>query len=350
MIRKYENFMNSKEKNILNLAKKDNRNDNSSNKNILNSNRSKIKNKNKEKSKKNVFKTINILHDNKKFMKNNKNEKNIRLSLGCHLLNNVRNINMNNIQKYNNNKIFTNNYLNNKNKKSFNEENKKEKGKSTNTDNCHWEKKIKIKKNIKSKTKNLSHINITNLINNKYRINNSSLTKTRSTENINNLTKNYYNKSLEYESNLKDMFNKKIPLKEKNINYIKYKNYHNKKINILNSNSQKKSINKCIKTIYNTYKSNPKSSKRKKGRKNNSGFKNIYKNSEKFLSGIKINNKYKTPQTHKKLFQSFYNNFNRNKKETFNLFLFDNLYIKAKEVLEKCKNTLELQIKHKSYK
>ena len=97
----------------------------------------KIKNKNKEKSKKNVFKTINILHDNKKFMKNNKNEKNIRLSLGCHLLNNVRNINMNNIQKYNNNKIFTNNYLNNKNKKSFNEENKKEKGKSTNTDNCH---------------------------------------------------------------------------------------------------------------------------------------------------------------------------------------------------------------------
>ena len=56
MLRKYENFIKSKEKNILNEEK--NKDDNSYNKNTLNQNRNKSKNKNKEKVRNNVFKTI----------------------------------------------------------------------------------------------------------------------------------------------------------------------------------------------------------------------------------------------------------------------------------------------------
>jgi len=355
MLRKYENFIKSKEKNILNADK--NKDDNSYNKNTLNQNRNKSKNKNKEKVRNNVFKTINILHNNKKyikdskehkFFKNNKNEKITRLNLCCVLSNNIKNNNINNIKNYKNSLNNKKSTYNNLNNNSSSEDIRKEKGKNSQRNNCHWTKKIKIKKN---KNKNLSHINITNLINNKYQINNSSLTKTKSTENI-NITKNIYNKSSDNESNFKNIFNKKIPLYENNFNFInspntKKRNSKIKKNSIFNKSKQKKNTNKIIKTNYNIYKSNSKSNKRKNRWTNSPGYRGIYKNSENIMSGIKKQKNCKTPISNKRLFHDNFSNYRFNKKESFNFYLFDNLCQKAECVLEKCKKSLEFQLKIK---
>lgn len=354
MIRKYECFIKPKEKNIYN--KDIVKSDNSFNKNI-NQNRNKAKSKNKEKIKNNVFKTINILHNNliyrkdlkeQNFLKNNKNAKITRLNLGLVFTNNQKKTNANNMKKYQNslnNKINTYNHLNNNSSK---EENNKEKGKSAKRDNCHWTKKVKIKK---SKKKNLSHINITNLINNKYQINNSSLTKTKSTENI-NITKNIYNKSSDSETNFKKGYNKKISLYENNYIFINvpYSNKRNstsKNVALYNKNTQRKNINKIIKTNYNVYKSNSKYNKRKNRWTNSPGYRNIYKNSEKITSVIKNKKNCKTPLSHKRLFNDNFTNYRSIKKENFDLKLFDNIYNKAKDVLEKCKNTLQMQLSNK---
>ena len=355
MIRKYENFIKSKEKNIINIEKVgiENKSNNSFNKNILNQNRNKIKSKPKEKNRKNVLKTINILHSNKKqnndnsnknLVKNIKKEKVMRLNLCSDLLNIFRNINTNNIKNYKNtsnkNNIGTYNCFRNNNS---NEETKKAKRKSIKRNNCHWTKKTKMKKN---KKKNLSQISITNLINNKYRINNSSLTKTKSTENI-NMTKNHYNQSSDNENHFINFILNKMPVKEYNSNYINHNN--SKNANLFNNNKQKKYINKNIKINYNIYRSNSKNNTRKNRWSNSPGYKNVYKNSEKIMSSIK-NKKYrKTPLSHKRLFNNIYINYRTNKKESFNFNLFNTLCIKTKKVLENCKKTMEMYIENKLF-
>ena len=350
MIKKYENFRKAKEKNILNaeIIKNEIKNDNSFNKNISNHYKNKSKSKTKDKNRNNLFKTINILNNFKKnkkdaretnYNKNNKNNKILGLNICCSLLNNKGNCNIN-YKNYLNNKIYTtHNFLNNN---SSNEEMKKEKGKKTKRESCHWTKKTKIKK---SKKKNLSQIDLTNLVNNKYRINSSSLTKTKSTENI-NLTKNLYNKSSDSETNFKKGFNKKISLYETNYNFISVANSNNKAItNKKIYKFNKNNINKNVKTNYNIHKSNSKNKKRV-NRWTNSPSYNIYKNSENIMSVIKKKKNCKTPLSHKRLFKNIYNNYRKNKKEGFNLGLFDKIYSKAKDILEKCKNDLELQIKN----
>ena len=348
MLRKYENFINRKEQNIFTLDKA--KNDNSFNKYNLNQNRNKIKSKNKEKTKNNVFKTINILHNHKKykkdikeqnFLKNHKNEKIARLNLCCVLLNNIKIVNTNDIKRYEkslNNKANNYNYGNNN---SSNEDFSKEKGNNSKKNSCRWTKK----NNNKNKKKNLSHINITNLINNNYQINNSSLTKTKSTENI-NITKNIYNKSSDSEKNIKKCLNKKIF--ENNYNLCSNtRNPMNKKVSIFNNYIKRKGINKAINTNYNLYKSNSKSSNRKNRWTNSPGYRNIYKNKENVISSKKMKKNCKTPLSHKRLFNDIFPKFMNNKKTHFNIYLFDNLYNKAKNVLEICKNTLEMQIKNK---
>ena len=71
MIKNYENFIKSKDKNILNaeIIKNEIKNDNSFNKNISNHYKNKTKSKTKDKNRNNIFKTINILHN---YKKNNK--------------------------------------------------------------------------------------------------------------------------------------------------------------------------------------------------------------------------------------------------------------------------------------
>ena len=349
MIKKYENFRKSKEKNILNaeIIKNEIKNDTSFNKNISNHYKNKSKSKTKDKNKNNIFKTINILNNYKKNNKDiretnqkkfNKNNKILGLNLCCALLNNKGNTNIN-YKNHLNNKIYTTyNFLNNN---SSNEEMKKEKGKKTKRDSCHWTKKTKIKK---SKKKNLSQIDLTNLVNNKYRINSSSLTKTKSTENI-NLTKNHYNKSSDNETNFKKGLNSKISLYETNYNFISVANSNNKAITnkrIYKFNKSK--INQTIKTNYNIHKSNSKNKKRTNRWTNSPGY-NIYKNSEILLSVTKKKKSCKTPLSHKRLFHNIYSNYRNNKKEGFNLSLFDKIYSKAKDILEQCKNSLENQIK-----
>ena len=353
MLRKNENFIKSKEKNILNAEKikKENKANNSFNKNILNPNRNKSKSKAKEKIRNYIFKTINILHNNKKLNKDkkelhlhksNKNEKIKRLNLYYGLSNNIRNININNNNRYNNNlnnKIYTYNFLNNN---SSSEDIKKERRKSFRGKYQHLTKKTKNKKN---KNKNLSNINLTNLINNKYRINNSSLTKTKSTENI-NITKNIYNKSSDNETNFKNKFNKKMSLIENNLTLINNANINNKKV--YNKNLQKKLVNKRIKTNYNNYKPNyTKSAKRRNRWTNSPGYGNIYKNSEKFMSAVKMKKICKTPLSHKRLLQNIYTNYRNNKQDNFNFCLFDKLCVKAKNVLEQYKLSMEILIKKK---
>ena len=358
MFRKYENFIKSKEKNIFKIDKA--KNENSFNKNIINQNRNNSKNKNRDKYRSNKFKTINILHNNKKysskdykevnFLKNNKNEKNNKLSLCNDLLSNIRYNNINNIKNYKNNlnnKLCTYNCMNNN---SSNDDNKKENRKNIKRDKCHWTKKIKSKNR---KKKNLSQINITNLINNKYRINNSSLTKTKSTENI-NLTKNIYNKSSDYDLNIKNIINKKILLYENNFKFINdnnsnRKNSLNKKNVMFNKNFQIKNINKIIKTNYNIYKSISKSNKKLNIWTNNPGNKNIYKNSENFLSCKKTKKICKTPITQRRLFYDIYHDKRINKKKSFNIYLLDNICEKAKYILEKCRISLEKEITNKKF-
>ena len=352
MIKNYENFIKSKDKNILNaeIIKNEIKNDNSFNKNISNHYKNKTKSKTKDKNRNNIFKTINILHNYKKnnkdirdanSKKRNKNNKILGLNLCCSLLNNKGNINAN-YKKYLNNKIHTYNFLNNN---SSNEEMKKEKIGKIKRDSCHWKKKTKIKKN---KKKNISQIDLTNLINNQYRINSSSLTKTKSTENV-NLTKNIYNKSSDNETNFKNGFSKKSSIYETNYNYnfISIANSNNK--NIINKRIykfNKSNQNKNIKTNYNVHKSNSKNKKRTNRWTNSPGY-NIYKNSEILLSVTKKKKSCKTPLSHKRLFHNIYSNYRNNKKEGFNLSLFDKIYSKAKGVLEQCKNSLENQIKTK---
>ena len=358
MFRKYENFLKPKEKNIFNVVKV--KNENSFNKYILNQNRNNSKSKNKDKNRNNKFKTINILHNNKKriskdskehnFLKNNKNEKINKLNLCNDLLNNIKYNNINNIKNYKNNfnnKMRTYNYMSNN---SSNDDIKKENRKSSKKDKCHWTKKIKSKN---KKKKNISQINITNLINNKYRINNSSLTKTKSTENI-NLTKNIYNKSSDYDLNIKNILQKKFPLYENNFNIINVKNSNkknstNKKDAIFNKNIQIKNINKIIKTNYNILKSNSKSHKRKNRWANSPLYHNIYKNSEYILNGIKNKKICKTPITQRSLFYNIYQDKRINSVKSFDIYLLDNICEKAKYVLEKCRISLEMGIKNKKF-
>ena len=66
------------------------------------------------------------------------------------------------------------------------------------------------------------------------------------------------------------------------------------------------------------------------------------------MSGIKKQNHCKTPISNKRLFHENFSNYKTNKKGSFNLYLFDNLCQKAKEVLEKCKKNLEIQINIKN--
>ena len=349
MIKKYENFIKSKEKNILNaeLIKNEIKNDNSFNKNISNNYKNKTKSKTKDKIRNNIFKTINILNNYKKnnkdfrethSKKHNKINKILGLNLCCSLLNNKGNININ-YKNYLNNKTHTYNFLNNN---SSNEDKKIEKGKKIKRDSCHWKKKTQMKKN---KKKNLSQIDLTNLVNNKYRINSSSLTKTKSTENI-NLTKNIYNKSSDNETNFKNGFSKKNTLYETTYNFISAANSNNKVITnkkIYKFNKSNK--NKNIKTNYNILKSNSKKNKRKNRWTNSPGY-NMYKNSENIMSIAKKKINCKTPLSHKRLFHNIYSNYRKNEKKGFNLGLFDKIYSKAINILEKCKNDLELQIKN----
>ena len=64
------------------------------------------------------------------------------------------------------------------------------------------------------------------------------------------------------------------------------------------------------------------------------------------MSIMKKKKNCKTPLSNKRLFQNIYSNSRKNKNDGFNLELFDKIYSKAKNIFEKCKNDLELQIKN----
>ena len=139
---------------------------------------------------------------------------------------------------------------------------------------------------------------------------------------------------------------------ENNFNFINSPNTNKrnskiKKNSIFNKSKQKKNTNKIIKTNYNIYKSNSKSNKRKNRWTNSPGYRGIYKNSENIMSGIKKQKNCKTPISNKRLFHDNFSNYRFNKKESFNFYLFDNLCQKAECVLEKCKKSLEFQLKIK---
>lgn len=360
MIKKYENFGNFFKPNKLNIINfvnnKISSKNESFNKNISNKNKS--KNKYKEKKKKNLFKTINLLPQNKKYyknikqpilIKNNKNEINIRLNLNCALLNNINNIN--NIQKYNNifnNQIYTYNCLNNSS--SF-EDLIKEKDKSAKKESVKKGQKLNSKNN--KKRKNLSQINLTNLTNNKCKIGNS-MPKTRSTENI-NISKKNYNKRFNSEKNFNNLINKINLLYENNFTNI-MKIFSNntktkkntKNIRVWNINLQNKAKNsqKNIKSNYNYYNINCKNNKKNNKKTKSYENKNIYKNSDIFLSAFK-NRNYKTPRPCKNNFNHIINN-KKYKNESFNLRLFDEIFNKTKNTFEKCKNMIEMKLKNKT--
>ena len=364
MIRKYENFGNLFKPNKLNIInwakhKKYNINELSyDNKNISN-NRNKNKKKSKDKNKKNLFKTINLLQPYKKdyknikqpiLIKNNKNEINIRLNLNCALLNNINNIN--NIQKYNNffnNQIYTNNFLNNSNSL---EEIIKEKEKSSRKDSNKKAKPLSANNN--RKIKNLSQINLTNLINNKCKLKTGSLPKNKSLININSSKKK--NNRYDSEKNINSLLSKNNLFNENNFsnldnlitNYSKRAKSKNI-INIFNINRRKKakSCNKNIKSNYNNYNNNFKNIiKKNKNYAISYEYKNIHKNSDIILSANK-NRNYKTPSQFNKCIKNIGNltpKKQKYKKDNFNLLLFDEIYNKTKSTLENFKKTFETKL------
>ena len=118
---------------------------------------------------------------------------------------------------------------------------------------------------------------------------------------------------------------------------------------MFNKNCQIKNINKIIKTNYNIYKSISKSNKKLNIWTNNPGNKNIYKNSENFLSCKKTKKICKTPITQRRLFYDIYHDKRINKKKSFNIYLLDNICEKAKYILEKCRISLEKEITNKKF-
>ena len=348
MIRKCDNLgilFQSNNINVLNLVKNkvSNKSESPFNKNISNK-RNKNKAKKKEKNKNNLFKTINLLQHSKKayknikqpiLIKNNKNEINIKLNLNYALLNNINNIN--NIQKYNNvfnNQLYTNNYINNSNSL---EEILKEKEKSSKR-NYSYKKSKQINSKIIKKKKNLSQINLTNLINNKCKIN-TSLPKNKSTTNI-NVSKNSFNKRYNSEKNSNNFLNKKNNFYENNFTNIATYNNANK-VNSKNicMNNQRKKAKNCYNNVKNNY------NKKKNSYKwaNSYEYKNIYKTPD-----IACKNKnYKTPRPYIKNNRNNKVKMQKDKNEDFNLLLLDEIYHKTKTTLERFKNDLEMQIKNK---
>lgn len=361
MIGKYDNLGNyfkTNKINILNLIKNKKCSINEASLSKLSTQkRNKSKNKSKEKNKHNLFKTINLLQNNKKdyknikqsiLIKNNKNEINIKLNLNYALLNNINNIN--NIQKYNNilnNQICTYNYLNNSN--SF-EDLIRENHKNSKRELYNKNNNLNMKKK-----KNLSQINLTNLINNKCKIHSISASKNKSTENI-YLTNNKYNKRYNSEKNFNNLLKNINLLYEKSYNYNnkikrsrnksnKPKSY-SKNLNLFNLNQQKNvnSYHNNIKSNYNVYNTNIKNYKNKNRYNKSYKYKNLCKNYDNILSSYITKNNYKTPKTNRKN-----NNFStNNKSKDFNFLLFDDIYYKTKNTLEKCKKALEMQLMNKS--